>query len=403
MKYTNIFEKLLCLFNLSKMNSNALIFLAFIVIFLFFLTLKKMSNRRFFIFSFIVYIGFLSYTIIGYSKELGLVWESIVDDFFTNLYFPSVYTYLFVLIMIDIVTFVSFMKSNAKRVYQWIHGIFFLLIQFVFVFVLELISKNKIDIFSKTSLFSNKDLVMLLELSMNLFLLWLGAIGFAYFTNLISEKIMLSHQKKTITEEVNIDNLTSYQPLNSVSVSVNNDEILSNQKVEDNEASPIYASTPVVEEKEAYITTMEEPVPNYSIVSDNLSFEDNTIAEPTTEVLVDDSIDTVSNENISYQEQVNFNELLPQQQNLVIPTIATNINEQVLNNEVNTTTYDVESEKNYYSLNDYRLFNKILKEIKEHNHNNTVYIDKDLEYRLITKYSTETYHMFKKMLSIYSN
>ena len=45
----------------------------------------------------------------------------------------------------------------------------------------------------------------------------------------------------------------------------------------------------------------------------------------------------------------------------------------------------------------------MLKEIKEHNQSNTITIDKDLEYRLITKYSTETFNMFKKMLQIYSN
>ena len=44
----------------------------------------------------------------------------------------------------------------------------------------------------------------------------------------------------------------------------------------------------------------------------------------------------------------------------------------------------------------------MLKDIREHNESNSISIDKNLEYRLITKYSTETYDMFKKMLKIYS-
>ena len=47
---------------------------------------------------------------------------------------------------------------------------------------------------------------------------------------------------------------------------------------------------------------------------------------------------------------------------------------------------NLENEKNTYTLNDYRIFNKMLKDIKEHNQNNSITIDKNLEYRLITKY-----------------
>ena len=68
---------------------------------------------------------------------------------------------------------------------------------------------------------------------------------------------------------------------------------------------------------------------------------------------------------------------------------------------MNTNEFD--SEKITYSLNDYRIFNKMLKDIKEHNQSNTIQIDKMLEYRLITKYSSETYDMFKRMLKNYSN
>ena len=45
----------------------------------------------------------------------------------------------------------------------------------------------------------------------------------------------------------------------------------------------------------------------------------------------------------------------------------------------------------------------MLKDIREHNQSNSITIDKNLEYRLITKYSSATYDMFKTMLKIYSN
>jgi hypothetical protein len=81
--------------------------------------------------------------------------------------------------------------------------------------------------------------------------------------------------------------------------------------------------------------------------------------------------------------------------------------EPVITNENRNYVSEVEEvkedETSNYTLNDYRLFNQMLMDIKKHNQNNTVTIDKKLEYRLITKYSFETYDMFKKMLKIYSH
>ena len=45
----------------------------------------------------------------------------------------------------------------------------------------------------------------------------------------------------------------------------------------------------------------------------------------------------------------------------------------------------------------------MLKDIKDHNESSRISIDKNLEYRLITKYSNETYESFKRMLKNYSN
>ena len=104
----------------------------------------------------------------------------------------------------------------------------------------------------------------------------------------------------------------------------------------------------------------------------------------------------------------NLSDLIPKKQPTMIPEPNTTkvVLNQILNNDLPYTQeekQEVREETNNYTLNDYRLFNKILKEIKEHNQNNTITINKNLEYRLITKYSTETYNMFKTMLKIYSN
>ena len=62
-----------------------------------------------------------------------------------------------------------------------------------------------------------------------------------------------------------------------------------------------------------------------------------------------------------------------------------------------------ETDKNSYTLNDYRIFNKILKDIRENNNSNVISIDRSLELKLLMKYSAEEYSLFKGMLKNYSN
>ena len=189
MKYTNILEKLSCVFEMLFSNWVYVSFVGLLAIFLVLSVFKIVSRKKAFLTTFIGYIALLGYTIFMNSKQLGKVGNNLVDNFFTNIYFPSTYTYLFTLIVFDVIVFVTLMKDKVSKAYKWIHGIFFFIMHFVLILILELLANNKIDIFSKTSLFSNKNLVMLLELSMNVFIVWLVLIVFTYLTNLITEKL----------------------------------------------------------------------------------------------------------------------------------------------------------------------------------------------------------------------
>ena len=384
MKYTNILEKLSCVFEMLFSNWVYVSFVGLLAIFLVLSVFKIISRKKAFLTTFIGYIALLGYTIFMNSKQLGKVGNNLVDNFFTNIYFPSTYTYLFTLIVFDVIVFVTLMKDKVSKAYKWIHGIFFFIMHFVLILILELLSNNKIDIFSKTSLFSNKNLVMLLELSMNVFIVWLVSIVFTYLTNLITEKL----------EGIKVKD---------------NDEVPSDV------LEPVYLSSEVVDQDVVSNPVVSEPVPAVSVIEDtnkfipkvqmnsNVSIETtidgvNTVNSVTT--------DTVNNTNVvQTTDNFNLSELIPQKQPYVVPTPMSSdvIFEKILNNDLPVIKEEKHDETDQYTLNDYRLFNKILKEIKEYNHNNTVTIDKNLEYRLITKYSTKTFNMFKGMLKIYSN
>ena len=81
------------------------------------------------------------------------------------------------------------------------------------------------------------------------------------------------------------------------------------------------------------------------------------------------------------------------------------VSDTVIDNKVsNEPVAEIKKdEKDTYTLNDYKIFNKILKDIQRTNNSNIINIDRSLEIRLLMKYPEEEYSLFKGMLRNYSN
>ena len=414
MKYLSIIEKLLCLFDVVKSSWWNLAFVGILLI-LVILTWRKVISKKVFLgFVLVSYLGLLGMTIYSYIQPLSKTANSINDHFFTNVYFPSVYVYLFVLIFINVVVIASFLKKGQTKAYRTVHGIFSFLINFIFTLILKIVAMENVDVFSKTSLFANTDLVVLLELSVQLFILWLMANVVVFLTNVIYERVVLSKKK----EEVLPVNVKTVMELGTSEEELQEDYLGSTttnvSATEQSSVMPIDTSYHFVPPMESYSS----------------SFEMNTVEGDSTSSYVPTREMQAGNEaggsSVNQGNPFDLSSFIPKQQtNVFIPAYETLnkedsrresssetnlVFEQILKNElpmiqeeVVTTPTAEELERDSYTLNDYRIFNKMLKEIKDHNQNNTVYIDKNLEYRLITKYSDATYAMFKKMLKNYSN
>lgn len=399
MKYTSIIEKILCLGNLVRTSWINLLVLAIAFLFLLLLFSKKVSKKVCFIFIFIATAGLLGYTIYSHYEPLLTISESISDNFFTNIYFPSTYVYLFVLIIIDIVTIGSLLKLKGNNGYKTVNGICFLITNFIFSLILELVADNKIDIFSKTSLFSNTDLVTLLELSINVFIIWLLCLMVISITNLISERIILRKSKPSQP--------TAITPL---TVTVDNKKYKEEYPASENK--PIFVPTIETATPESF--TQNQFIPDFAMTNRNNNQSVTAPIQNQYQFIPPQTINLDKNTSSFDNNTFDLSSFIPKKQDIKpLNTLNSNQNvfEQILKNELplvsdkreQLISTQEETEKNSYTLNDYRIFNKMLKDIREHNQSNTISIDKNLEYRLITKYSNETYNMFKKMLKNYSN
>ena len=423
MKYTTIFEKLLCIFDLISKSWLNILFVGIATILLILLVCKKLSKKKCFLFITIACFVLLSCTIIRNFDSLSKMMNILIDNLFTNIYFPSTYAYLFILIVIDVVSIGNLLNPKIEKVYKTIHGICFIVINFILTIILEMVAKYEIDIFSKGSLFSNTDFVTLLEFSMNVFIIWLVSLLITYLINLVTDRIVITKENKEV--EINVDSMVApevvisadslkeeyNQVKDNVEVPANVDKVETVAFIPDttkNHFIPTVTVDVVNEEKNSQIPEVPvviQPAVNYGDFSQQSSILESAQTFETAKSVNENTFDLSA--FIPKKQEIR------PIQNFEVQTNTTNqIFEQILNNELpviheETKKIEVknekELEKDTYTLNDYKTFNKMLKDIREHNQSSSIQIDKMLEYRLITKYSTETYQMFQKMLKIYSN
>ena len=125
---------------------------------------KKIRKRYylaswFFIFTFIV---------TKYMKIIPTLVDNLINQIFLMLYFPSLGVYMLLLIIINI-GFIYTLIKNIHKSYKILSGIISILMDLLFILVINIIIDNKIDITTEITLYTNSNLLVLLELSTALF------------------------------------------------------------------------------------------------------------------------------------------------------------------------------------------------------------------------------------------
>ena len=378
MTYTTILEKILTLINIISTSYIYIGFGIISILLLLLLIFKKISKKTCFIIISIITKLILGYTVYLYYDTISKLINDIVDNIFLNIYFPSIYAYLFVILIINIFTITNILKPKGEKVYKTINGVTLTLTNFILILILEILAKNKIEVFNKASIFSNPTLITLLELSINIFIIWLITLLSTYIIKNITTRIILRKESRKLAQEPAVleNNIQELTPV----------------------FNPAYAFIP------------EEPnkfIPNFTISTKDLEEYKELNNEVKEEVSIIEN--KILNDNTFDLSAFIPKKQVPEQLSIIEEKQSTSndILDKILNNNLSFIKEEVKEDftevKNTYTLNDYRIFNKMLKDIKEHNGNNSVTIDKMMEYRLITKYSNEAYDMFKTMLKIYSN
>lgn len=454
MSYLSIAEKFKILFDMILDFKFIFIFLGVLVIATFLYLIKKIDNRKYIMIITLSLLLILGIDIVINYKELAEVFDNFMTIFFSNIYFPSVYVYVGTLLIVAIAFITSMFNKMLNKIYKIINGITFVMNNILLAIILNIIAKNKIDVFTPNELYTNINLVAVLEISIGLFVLWILSLIVVYTTSVICDRIgnkrreFVIYDTNSDVEGIDITKDTSsynnvLTPVEAVS-EVKKPSIVT-YEIESNNVEPeVIEEVSNVDTNVAYddakennsnVVTFDDilngriPVNYYENV---LSVDAHDIVNPQ-EVFENKYKEYKEKSNIeSFQDIVNdanedkvviiknnkakdnlrINTVTLdslEDKNDTVDTMVTsessgNENISEVTNELDNTgkidvvTSNEEIRKDSYSLDDYKKFIAMLGELKDFTNSNNVSIDDAVTISLINNYSIDDCLKFKEIL-----
>lgn len=454
MSYLSIVEKFKILFDMILDFKFIFIFLGVLVIATFLYLIKKIDNRKYIMIITLSLLLILGIDIVINYKELAEVFDNFMTIFFSNIYFPSVYVYVGTLLIVAIAFITSMFNKMLNKIYKIINGITFVMNNILLAIILNIIAKNKIDVFTPNELYTNINLVAVLEISIGLFVLWVLSLIVVYTTSVICDRIG-NKRREFVTCDTNSDvegiditkDTSSYNnvltPVKVVSEvkepSIVTYEIESNnvepEVIEEVSNVDTNVGTDDVKENNSNVVTFDDilngriPVNYYENV---LSVDEHDIVNPQ-EVFENKYKEYKEKSNIeSFQDIVNdanedkvviiknnkakdnlrINTVTLdslEDKNDIVDTMVTsessgNENISEVTNELDNTgkidvvTSNEKIRKDSYSLDDYKKFIAMLGELKDFTNSNNISIDDAVTISLINNYSIDDCLKFKEIL-----
>ena len=159
---------------------------------------QKKIRKRYYIAAWFFVFFFIT---TKYMKVIPILFDNLINQIFMTLYFPSIGVYMFLLIAVN-VGFIYCLIKNIHKSYKILSGIISIILDLLFVIIINIIVENNIDITSEITLYTNSNLLVLLEISTALFVSWILLIIFisAYLKLKVLDNNLLFEKDLTYPE-----------------------------------------------------------------------------------------------------------------------------------------------------------------------------------------------------------
>ena len=355
MQNYSLFEKIGILFSIIKTSPLFIVsfIIGIILITMMFLDLKttKKIREKLLI---VIWISVMIFIGIRYCNYLIKISDNLVEEIFTAIYFPNIAIYTIIIITVNIALIIGLLKKKMTTSYKVANVFTTVVIDFLFILILETIIKNKIDVYETLTVYSNKDLLTLIELSSGMYTAWLFVVALIR----IVEKSM--PEEKIVEEEIK-------EP-EKIEIPINCDLVYESPKYNSYEHNYVpkenkvsydtYDYTGIFFQKPSEYLESIEPVKveqnEQSIISDAVS-------------KIDDSyIDTsISNQEINEKTNKSFN--LKNKLSNLFEIKKVDVSNDTITNECENIIEENEVEVPNIIVNEPQIINKI-EETKEETH-----------------------------------
>lgn len=182
----------------------------------------------------LIYIIVIAVVLFIGGSTLFELFDNVVDGIFMTLYFPNFITLFVVIIISAIICLITVFRKKMPKAIRITNFVGFAVVQTLFCLVLVAIQSNDVNIYKENALYSNSDVLTLMQLLMGAFLLQIVTVCVITLINRITEMIeekdnILSEDKKPVT---------------------NNEQLISNEIKEHTEGRPVVLQAKLVSLKE---------------------------------------------------------------------------------------------------------------------------------------------------------
>ena len=119
------------------------------------------------------WIFIILFVIIKYNGYLSKLFDNLINTVFRQIFFPNLATYIIIIIITNIIFLYTILNKKTKTLSKITNSIFFSLIMVLMVYTLDLIIKNKINVYEQEQLYTNEQVLTIIEASTIIFGLWI--------------------------------------------------------------------------------------------------------------------------------------------------------------------------------------------------------------------------------------
>ncbi len=216
----SILEQIGIFFKILTTNPYIIILLlAAIILFILLMKASKSENKKItkILYS-IIYIGTFGTLLYFFHTQIFELFDYLFNNIFLFLFFPNLAVYILVLVIINIIIIKSTLSEHDSKITKNLNIIFFVAFNIIFYLIIDNIIKNNVNVYEQLSIYTNNNLLVLVELSMKLFVVWALVLVIIKLSNDLISKFLLrkaTNKNLILTEKNNSEELAH---LNTIEV-----------------------------------------------------------------------------------------------------------------------------------------------------------------------------------------